>query len=116
MGGYSLVAIAAASLFLLLGVISSLATGGLIAAIALLPYYTLAIGALGLIAAMLAQANGGLDYDCGGASTCDSSEIIVMIVAGVAAIALIASVGIIGIVMGILLFISFMKGRYISTI
>ena len=52
MGGYSLVAIAAASLFLLLGVISSLATGGLIAAIALLPYYTLAIGALGLIAAM----------------------------------------------------------------
>ena len=115
-GWYSLVAIAAASLFLLLGVISSLATGGLIAAIALLPYYTLAIGALGLIAAMLAQANGGLDYDCGGASTCDSSEIIVMIVAGVAAIALIASGSIIGIVMGILLFVSFMKGRYISTI
>ena len=115
-GWYSLVAIAAASLFLLLGVISSLATGGLIAAIALLPYYTLAIGALGLIAAMLAQANGGLDYDCGGASTCDSSEIIVMIVAGVAAIALIASGGIIGIVMGILLFVSFMKGKYISTI
>ena len=115
-GWYSLVAIAAASLFLLLGVISSLATGGLIAAIALLPYYTLAIGALGLIAAMLAQANGGLDYDCGGASTCDSSEIIVMIVAAAATIALIASGSIIGVVIGILLFVSFMKGKYIPTI
>ena len=115
-GWYSLVAIAAASLFLLLGVISSLVTGGLIAAIALLPYYTLAIGALGFIAAMLAQANGGLDYDCGGASTCNSSEIIVMIVAAAATIALIASGSIIGVVIGILLFVSFMKGKYIPTI
>ena len=111
-----MVAIAAASLFLLLGVISSLVTGGLIAAIALLPYYTLAIGALGFIAAMLAQANGGLDYDCGGASTCNSSEIIVMIVAAAATIALIASGSIIGVVIGILLFVSFMKGKYIPTI
>ncbi|PAT32504.1 hypothetical protein CLI93_00540 [Vandammella animalimorsus] len=112
-GWFSLVALAAVALFLLFGIIGSLALGGLIASIALLPFYTLAIGALALLSSLLADNNGGFDYDCGGISTCDSSDYIVMILAAASSIALITSGSILGVVVGILLFVSFIRGKYV---
>jgi len=104
-GWFSLVALAAAALFLLLGVISNLIIGGLLLPIALLPYYTLAIATLALLSVLLADINEGFDYDCNGISTCDSADYIVMIVAAVASMALLASGRFV-------LFVEFMKGKY----
>ncbi|MEW6712574.1 MAG: hypothetical protein AB1403_22340, partial [Candidatus Riflebacteria bacterium] len=109
-GWFSLISIAAAALFLLLGIAANLAAAKLLAAVVLMPYYMMMFAALAVISYFFAQINGGFDYDCGGISSCDSIRYIIAIVSGASVIALLVSGSIVGVFIGILMVLSALKG------
>jgi hypothetical protein len=114
-GWYSLVFNASASFIFLMLLIGKLATAGLIAALSVMVgYYILAFLVLAIIAFTLAELNGGYDRDCGGISTCNSSENILKIASGIVGLILITaglSGNLIALVLGIILLRNIALGR-----